>query len=214
MSLCLLLCCSACALSVCESRVVDSQTGSALPFATISVNGRKTTVSNSDGFFRVEVSEGDVLRISYVGYKPQILTFPEVRGTVRMPAAVRVGGGDNGRRQGCRVLLRMRLAQEGMPPPGRRLVLACVRIFVSAPARLVEKFSVSWIYGDLSLFLHNLKDMCYVSYVIPEIAPGSSAPVWLEAGFPSTKPGGDVRSAGVRALAVSPGRSDSFRVVF
>ena len=50
-------------------RVVDSQTGEPIPFATVYVSESKGTLTNEEGRFTLETMEGDTISISFMGYK-------------------------------------------------------------------------------------------------------------------------------------------------
>jgi len=52
-----------------SSHVKNAKTDEALAFASIYIDGEKSTVTNVDGDFVIEASPTDILRISYVGYK-------------------------------------------------------------------------------------------------------------------------------------------------
>ncbi|RKR82927.1 TonB-linked SusC/RagA family outer membrane protein [Mucilaginibacter gracilis] len=59
-----------------SGKVTDT-TGTPLPGATILAKGsNKVAVSNNNGEFSIDVQVGDVLIISYVGYKPVTVTVP------------------------------------------------------------------------------------------------------------------------------------------
>ena len=49
--------------------VVDAQTREPLPFASIFINKRSSTITNAEGSFSIKCEPTDVLRISFVGYK-------------------------------------------------------------------------------------------------------------------------------------------------
>lgn len=53
-----------------EATVVDAQTREALPFASVYVSPKVSTISNTEGAFTLSCDSADVLRISFVGYKP------------------------------------------------------------------------------------------------------------------------------------------------
>jgi hypothetical protein len=60
---------------VVEATVVDAETGTPLPFASVYVvPGRRTsTITNAEGTFRIDVLEGEQLHISFAGFKPRTL---------------------------------------------------------------------------------------------------------------------------------------------
>jgi iron complex outermembrane receptor protein len=62
--------------------IVDGETGESVPGVTILINGtQQGTITNSDGSFTIVVNDSDVLRISYIGYKTQLI---EVAGKSRL----------------------------------------------------------------------------------------------------------------------------------
>lgn len=66
-----LLCACFCVQArVCTSRVVDSQTGEPLPYASVYVLGGGGTIANSEGVFTIDAAEDDTLRLIFVGYEP------------------------------------------------------------------------------------------------------------------------------------------------
>ena len=58
-----------------EAMVVDAETGIPLPFASVYVvpNRRSSTITNAEGVFRITVEEGELLHISFAGFKSQTL---------------------------------------------------------------------------------------------------------------------------------------------
>ena len=53
-----------------SGKVIDAETGDVLPGATIQVEGTADgVVSGFDGTFSIDVSEGELLIISYIGYE-------------------------------------------------------------------------------------------------------------------------------------------------
>ncbi len=65
-------------------RVVDGVSRQPLPFASVYVDKDRCTITNAEGGFSVDATDGDTLRITYVGYKPLRLSAAQARGTVRM----------------------------------------------------------------------------------------------------------------------------------
>ena len=51
-----------------EATVVDAQTREALPFASVYVSPKVSTISNTEGAFALSCDSADVLRISFVGF--------------------------------------------------------------------------------------------------------------------------------------------------
>jgi TonB-linked SusC/RagA family outer membrane protein len=75
----LLLLCGMTALAFAQQRiitgtVVDKDTGESVPGVTILIDGtRQGTITNAEGHFSIGVSNGDILRISYIGFKTQLI---------------------------------------------------------------------------------------------------------------------------------------------
>lgn len=67
--------CAASAQMHLESHVQNKKTGEALAFASVYIDGEKSTITNVEGDFMIDADSTDILRISYVGYK-----------TIRIPA--------------------------------------------------------------------------------------------------------------------------------
>lgn len=67
-----------------QGRVVDSETGESLPYASIYVDEGRGTLTNMDGNFRLSLSEQDILIISYVGYEKQRIVASKVPKLVRL----------------------------------------------------------------------------------------------------------------------------------
>ena len=65
----LLACMQGLAQQLVTGRVVDSQTGEPIPFATVYVSENKGTLTNEEGRFTLELEEGDMVSISFMGYK-------------------------------------------------------------------------------------------------------------------------------------------------
>ena len=64
----LLLCLPLAAQQTYSARVVDTETGEALPYAQVYIAEGKGTLTDGEGWFTVEAKKTDVVRISYVGY--------------------------------------------------------------------------------------------------------------------------------------------------
>ena len=58
---------------ICEARVVDANTGEALPMAVVRSGSGASTVANADGYFKLSAQPVDSLTVSFVGYRPQTL---------------------------------------------------------------------------------------------------------------------------------------------
>ena len=83
-----LLLLTACALSYAQehivARVVDSQTGDPLPFASVYVSGSNSTITNVEGDFFIDVAPTDTIRFTYVGYKTVFLEAKDLGTKVQM----------------------------------------------------------------------------------------------------------------------------------
>lgn len=72
--------------SILTGKVTDSSSGESLPGVTVVVKGtNKGTVSNVDGGFTLQANRGDVVQISYVGYKVQEIV---VQGQINLAVAL------------------------------------------------------------------------------------------------------------------------------
>ena len=72
-----------------KSRVVDSETGEGLPYASIYASKDNGTLTNAEGVFSIEANNEDVLRISSVGYQTLEIKAAELKDEVRMTSMVR-----------------------------------------------------------------------------------------------------------------------------
>jgi hypothetical protein len=96
LSFCLVLLTTAAALAQAISgRVTDASTGQPLPFVNIGVVGKALgTVSNEQGQYGLAFQEklvADTVRVSYLGYRPLLLTLRQLQGQPNLmlsPAAV------------------------------------------------------------------------------------------------------------------------------
>lgn len=64
-----------------QGRVVDAETGEALPYVSIYAGEGKGTLSNNDGDFKLTIDEKSVLRFSCIGYEKttvKVLELPEI----------------------------------------------------------------------------------------------------------------------------------------
>ena len=61
---------------VVEATVVDAETGEVLPFTSVTIVGGRhlSTITNSEGSFRITVEEGERLLFTFAGYKAQTLS--------------------------------------------------------------------------------------------------------------------------------------------
>lgn len=81
----MLLVCVCMQAQVCTSRVVDSETGEPLPYASVYVVGRGGgTIANSEGVFTLAAATDDTLRLSFVGYEPLQVSVSQVGNEVRL----------------------------------------------------------------------------------------------------------------------------------
>lgn len=67
-----------------QGRVVDAETGEALPYVSIYVEEGKGTLSNDDGDFKLTVDKSTVLRFSYIGYERMVIKTAEMPDTIRL----------------------------------------------------------------------------------------------------------------------------------
>ena len=61
-----------CAQSTYTARVVDANTGDALPMASVYVSSSHSTITNQEGDFTIQANPGDMLRITYVATTQKI----------------------------------------------------------------------------------------------------------------------------------------------
>ncbi len=76
--------------TVIKSRIVDAETGEALPFARVYVSPLKGTISNEYGDFRIAAGAGDTLRISFIGYERLRIPADSVPQRVEMKRAEQI----------------------------------------------------------------------------------------------------------------------------
>ncbi|MBR2016863.1 MAG: carboxypeptidase-like regulatory domain-containing protein, partial [Prevotella sp.] len=69
-----------------SSRVVDAETGEPLPMATVQ-GAAESTVTNIEGLFSVKADAGDVLKISYIGYKSVSIKASDIKTRIRLKLA-------------------------------------------------------------------------------------------------------------------------------
>ena len=55
----------------CQGRVVNAETGEALPFVSIYVRQGVGTMTNEEGEFSIVVNADDILQVSCMGYEKQ-----------------------------------------------------------------------------------------------------------------------------------------------
>lgn len=73
-----------------SSRIVDAETGEALPFAQVYVSPSKGTLSNDEGEFSLTAAPDDSLRISYIGYEKLRFAAHELPEVVKMQKVARM----------------------------------------------------------------------------------------------------------------------------
>lgn len=72
-----------------SARVVDVETGEALPSATVVIDSEKSTITNTDGDFVIEAAPQEDLTVSYVGYKSFSMKVSNVGTVIKLtPYAV------------------------------------------------------------------------------------------------------------------------------
>ena len=54
-----------------RGRVVDSETGDAMPYVNVLAGENRGTVTNMEGDFAIRLTKGDTLQFSFVGYQPR-----------------------------------------------------------------------------------------------------------------------------------------------
>ena len=64
--------------------VVDDSTGEPLPYASVYVSPEKGTMTNDEGEFSLVLTEGEEIRISYVGYETMHTTAEQAKRTFRL----------------------------------------------------------------------------------------------------------------------------------
>lgn len=67
-----------------QGRVVDAETGQALPYVHISASEGKATLTNVEGEFQLQADEKDVLTFSFVGYNKLSIKAGNVSKVVRL----------------------------------------------------------------------------------------------------------------------------------
>jgi len=77
-----------------EATIVDSKTNEAIAFANvISLHGRKGTISNADGFFRMpNIDVKDTIIVSFVGYGKQVFSAISLLNTQQISLVKKVEG--------------------------------------------------------------------------------------------------------------------------
>lgn len=69
---------------VIQGRVVDAETGEALPYVSIYAGDGKGTLSNNDGDFKINVDDSDTLSFCCIGYNKQVISANLMTGIIRL----------------------------------------------------------------------------------------------------------------------------------
>ena len=73
------------------ARVVDSETGEPIPFATVYVSESKGALTNEEGMFSIDLEKGEAVRVSFMGYGKQLFSAGDVPKTIELePAATQL----------------------------------------------------------------------------------------------------------------------------
>lgn len=73
------------------ARVVDSETGEPIPFATVYVSESKGTLTNEEGTFSIDLEKEEAVRVSFMGYGKQLFNAGDVPKTIELePAATQL----------------------------------------------------------------------------------------------------------------------------
>ena len=80
----LLLCLPLAAQQIYRARVVDADTGEALPYASVTSSSGRKVLTNDHGTFSIPVYEKDVVSISYVGYELQSISVSKSPKNIRL----------------------------------------------------------------------------------------------------------------------------------
>ncbi|MEO6684060.1 MAG: SusC/RagA family TonB-linked outer membrane protein, partial [Ginsengibacter sp.] len=76
-------------------RILD-ENGDVLPGASVSVSGsQQSGTTNSNGIIRLEVKEGDVLSISYIGYNPRIYSVTKADANATSSVSISLSPAEN-----------------------------------------------------------------------------------------------------------------------
>ena len=73
-----------CAQSTYTARVVDANTGDALPMASVYVSSSHSTITNQEGDFTIQANPGDMLRITFVGYNTKNIKASDLGSKVEL----------------------------------------------------------------------------------------------------------------------------------
>ena len=80
----LLSCLPLAAQQIYRARVVDAETGEALPYASVTSSSGRKVLTNDHGTFSIPVYEKDVVSISYVGYELQSISVSKSPKNIRL----------------------------------------------------------------------------------------------------------------------------------
>lgn len=72
------------AQSTYTARVVDANTGDALPMASVYISGSASTIANQEGDFTIQANPSDMLRITYVGYNAKNIKASNLGSKVKL----------------------------------------------------------------------------------------------------------------------------------
>ena len=67
-----------------QGRVVDAETGEALPYVSIYAGEGKGTLTNDDGDYKIKAGEGDTLSFSCIGYNKQAFPANQIPDVIRL----------------------------------------------------------------------------------------------------------------------------------
>ena len=99
--LALLLCLPLSAQQTYRARVVDAETGEALPYVSIHTSSKTETLTNAEGDFAVNAKAKDILTFSLVGYETFRVKADEMQPSVKMVPMQCVEWRDSTRFIGC-----------------------------------------------------------------------------------------------------------------
>lgn len=78
------------AQNIYTARVVDKNSGAALPMASVYINPSHSTISNQEGDFSIEAHPDDVIRITYVGYDSKSIKASDLKHKVALKPYTRI----------------------------------------------------------------------------------------------------------------------------
>ena len=80
----LLLCLPLAAQQTYRARVVDAETGEALPYAQMYIAAGKGTLTDGEGWFTVEAQPTEMLHVSYIGYDRMEVKASDIGKEIRL----------------------------------------------------------------------------------------------------------------------------------